>query len=181
MSELITIARPYAKAAFENAQKKKKLADWASILQNFAVLVADKRANSFLSNPTVKREDKVALLEGFISDLDEDTKVEITNFLLLLAEYNRLTALPEIAQLYMIYRDEYEKSMEVEVTSARLLDSAQEMALTQALSKRLNRDVSLRVNVDDSLLGGVIIQAGDFVIDGSVRGKLAELAAQLTV
>lgn len=181
MSELTTIARPYAKAAFENAQKRKKLTEWDKTLQLFAAIVTDKRANAFLSNPTVNTEDKVSLLIGFVPELDDNTKSEVTNFLLLLAEYGRVVVLPEIAQLYAVYRDEYEKSVEVKVISARPLDSTQEQSLVQALSKRLNREVNLNIQVDDSLLGGAIIQAGDLVIDGSVRGKLEKLAAQLAV
>lgn len=181
MSELTTIARPYAKAAFEYSQNKKQLGEWASMLETFAVVVADKKAYDFLSNPTINQEDKISFLLGFIPDNDDKIKPGLNNFLQLLAEYNRLTILPEIAVLYHSYRADYEKSLEVKVISAMDLDSEQEEALKKALSKKLNREVSLSVHIDDSLLGGAIIQAGDLVIDGSVRGKLDKLAARLAV
>lgn len=181
MSELTTIARPYAKAAFEYAQQKKQLAEWAEILQTFATIVADKQAYAFLSNPTIKREDKISLLLGFVPKLDDNIKPEVTNFLQLLAEYSRLNVLPEITELYFAYRADYEKSMEVNVTSAKPLENEQEQALKEALSKKLNREITLSVHIDESLIGGAIIQAKDFVIDGSVRDKLKKLATRLAV
>lgn len=181
MLELITIARPYAKAVFEYAQARKELAEWADVLQVLAMVATDKQAYVFLANPIIKREHKISLLLGFISDLGDNIKLKATNFLQLLAEYDRLTALPEIAQLYLVYRADYEKSTEVQVTSARPLDNEQQQNLIKALSRRLNLDVSLNVHIDDSLLGGAIIKVGDLVINGSVRGLLDNLSARLTV
>ena len=181
MSELTTIARPYAKAAFDYAQENKQITEWADVLVIFSEIVANKRAYDFLANPTISRDDKVEFLLGFVPDLDDNINTVTTNFLKLLAEYSRLTVLPEIAHHYLNYRADYEKSMEVNVISAKPLENEQEKSLVTALSKRLNRDVSLSVQIDDSLLGGAIIQAGDFVIDGSVRGKLNKLAARLAV
>ncbi|WP_367608047.1 F0F1 ATP synthase subunit delta [Legionella sp. W05-934-2] len=181
MSELTTIARPYAKAIFDHAQKKKKLAEWANILHVLASVAADKKAYAFLSNPTINREDKISLLLGFVPKIEDSMKDETKNFLSILAEFGRLTILPEITALYFTYRADYEKSMEVKVTSSKPLEKEQEQALVKALSKKLNREVSLSVEINESLLGGAIIQAGDFVIDGSVRGKLEKLAARLAV
>jgi len=181
MSELITVARPYAKAAFEYAQRQKELAGWGTVLENLAVVAANDDAFAFLSNPTVKREDKVTFLLGFVDDSKDGLRTGLENFVRLMAEYGRLTILPEIARLYHAYRAEFEKSMEVTLTSAKPLDNQQEETLKQALSRRLNREINLNVQIDDSLLGGAIIQAGDFVIDGSVRGKLDKLSTQLAV
>ena len=101
------------------------------------------------------------------------------NFIKLLAKYKRLAALPEIARLYESYKAELEKTVDVEVVSAFEMNSQQTDTLANALRRRLGRGVNLTVVVDSSIIGGVIIRAGDMVIDGSVKGKLAKLAEKL--
>jgi F-type H+-transporting ATPase subunit delta len=93
----------------------------------------------------------------------------------LLADNNRLAVLPEIATQYAVLRAEVENTVEVTVTSALPLDAAQSEKLTQALTRRLRRTVRLHAEVDASLIGGAIVRAGDFVVDGSLRGRIERL------
>lgn len=108
--------------------------------------------------------------------LDEEAR----NFVRLLVDYRRLSLLPEIRELYETMRAEAEGRLEVDVRTAFPLDARQREMLVAALKRRFGREVNLAETVDPDLIGGVEIRAGDLVIDGSVRGRLAALAAQLT-
>ena len=101
------------------------------------------------------------------------------NFIHIVSENGRLVLLPEIAEQFELYKAEQEKSVDVEVTSAFALSDEQQDKLAKVLSARLSREVRLHAVEDSSLIGGVVIRAGDLVIDGSVRGKLAKLAEAL--
>ena len=103
----------------------------------------------------------------------------LVNLITLLATNKRLMLLPEIKALYEVYRAEQEKTLVVDVVSYSHFSAAQQQELIAALSKRLQRQVSLNVRIDPALLGGAVIQAGDLVIDGSVRGKLNKLTTDL--
>lgn len=170
--KLTTIARPYATAAFEYALAKKKLAAWEAMLQAGAQIARDETMNKLLQSPQMTHNDVVAIFCELLADkLDEEQK----NFINLLAEYDRLQALPEIAELFANYHAQHDKTMTVEISSAVALSKTQKKKFADALSKRLNLKVSLECKVDQALLGGAIIRAGDTVIDGSIRGKLNRL------
>lgn len=177
MAETTTVARPYARAAFEYANAKKGgLKRWSEMLELAASLVSDTSMRIHLASPGYSAEQKA----GVILDIcgEKLTKAG-SNFIRLLAEKNRLPLLPEIASLFEELRAEAEKTLEAEMISALPVDEAQREQIARALSARLQRDVVLNCVVDESLLGGAIIRAGDLVIDGSAQGKLAQLAAAL--
>jgi F-type H+-transporting ATPase subunit delta len=176
VAERATIARPYAKAAFQYAQDAKAFADWSRGLQAAADIVADSRVAALTKNPQTSQDDLVSI----ISDIAADKLAPgMQNFVRVLAENHRLLLLPEIAAHYEALRSDVENTIDVEVVSAVALNSAQADKLSQALSTRLKRKVRMQNSVDATLLGGAVVRAGDLVIDGSLKGRLQRLATEL--
>ncbi len=176
MAEKVTIARPYARAAFAYAQEHSALAKWSELLGNAAAVVADERVARLLSSPRVTPAQLVDLI-GEVSggNLDEQGR----NFLSTLAQNRRLSLLPEIAATYEVLRAEVENIADVQITSAVALTDAQRERLASALRKRLKREIRLHCDVDPSLVGGAIVRSGDLVIDGSLKSGLERLASEL--
>lgn len=176
MAENTTVARPYAQAAFELARGKGALRAWSEGLQLAAAVVADARVKKLIANPRVRPEQIQGLILGVCAT---HLASEGQNLIKVLIQNRRLALLPEIAALYESYRAEAERTLAAEVISAFPVSDEQQAKIAQALKKRLGRDISLVCKVDDTLLGGVIIRAGDLVIDGSVTGQLGKLAGAL--
>ncbi|NLW05281.1 MAG: F0F1 ATP synthase subunit delta [Pseudomonadaceae bacterium] len=176
MADYNTLARPYAKAAFEYALSEGKLADWSAMLGLVAEAASNKEVAVFLLNPSLSSDVKAELLLEICQAKIDD---QSSNFIKLLSEKSRLPLIPVIAGMYEAFRAEQEKSVEAIVTSAFALEADQQQLLVNALRKRLNREVTLKVEIDKRLIGGVIIRTGDLVIDGSIRGKIAKLAESL--
>lgn len=174
MVEKVTVARPYARAAFEAAQEHKDFERWSQMLAAAATTVADERVVKLLSSPRVQPTDLVELIAE-ASSADERGR----NFLSTLALNRRLGVLPEVAAIYEELRAQVENITDVHVTSAVQLDEAQRTRLTAALKKRLKSEVRLHCSVDAGLIGGAIVRAGDFVIDGSLKARLERLASQI--
>ena len=176
MSEAITIARPYAQAAFDQAQKQNDLKGWSDTLLAGAEAVANPEMAMLVASPraTAKQiEEVMRALCGTKAGSAQD------NFVRLLAENRRLEVLPEIAAIYELLRAEAEKALDVTVASAFELNDAQKQKITAALTKRMNRKITLNCRTDKQLLGGIVIRAGDKVIDGTVRARLGEMANAL--
>ena len=177
MAERSTLARPYARAAFEVAQAEGDLARWSEMLELVATIVADEQVQPLLDDPTLEPEQLSELVLGVAGDrLDEEGR----NLIRLLAENRRLALMPEIVELFAELRSEAERVVDVEVRAAAELDEATRDRYAEALKKRLGRDVRLHCIVDDSLLGGAVITAGDLVIDGTVGYRLDRLARTIT-
>ncbi|MBV8802964.1 MAG: F0F1 ATP synthase subunit delta [Gammaproteobacteria bacterium] len=175
-SNMTTLARPYAVAAFETALEKDNLTSWKNMLNNAAQVIQDNQVATLLDNPKVTTKQLIELICDVLTPvLDTEKK----NFLHLLAEYKRLPLLPNIVTLFTTYCAEHEKYINVDVISAVTLDATYQQKLVQSLTKRLQRNVSLHCTVDPKLLGGILVRAGDTVIDGSVRGKLNRLLESL--
>lgn len=173
MAEASTIARPYAKAAFEYALAKGALDDWSGMLALVAQVVSDDELRSrVLDNPKLSSAQKADVVVDVCGEAVND---DLNNFIRLVGQKGRLTALGVIAEQFEALKAQQEKRMEVEILSAFALSEAQEQSLASALAKRLDREISITTQVDPSLLGGVILRAGDTVIDGSVRGRLSRL------
>ena len=172
-----TIARPYAKAAFEEAQGHKVLGPWSDSLQRASAVVKDPRVQNLLGNPAVTHSE----LAKFVIDLaGPELDEQGRNFVQTLAENRRLAYLPEISTLFDELKDEAEGVIDVTVTSAAPLQDSQRDALSSALQRRLKRQIRLHVQTNPELIGGAILQAGDLVIDGSVRTRLDRIAYELT-
>lgn len=171
-----TLARPYAKAAFEFASAAGRIDAWSGMLSLAAVAVDVPQVAELLKNPRLTSEKKVqTLVQLFGSDIDEAFR----NFVSTLGDNDRLDVLPTIRELFEELKAEAEKTLDVEVQTAFELTPAQLQTLAAALSKRLDRTVNPQQVVNPALIGGVVIRAGDVVVDGSVRGKLSQLAESL--
>ena len=171
-----TLARPYAKAAFEFAGSAGRIDAWSGMLSLAAVAVEVPQIADLLKNPRLTSESKVKTLVQLLgSDVDEAFR----NFVSTLGDNDRLDVLPTIRELFEELKAEAEKTIDVEVQTAFELTPAQLQTLAAALSKRLDRTVNPQQVVNPALIGGVVIRAGDVVVDGSVRGKLSQLAESL--
>ncbi|MGA7799599.1 MAG: F0F1 ATP synthase subunit delta [Gammaproteobacteria bacterium] len=177
MAELTTIARPYAQAIFELAHAEDRLPAWSDMLALAAAVVADPQIEALIDSPQLTEEQLSELLTGICGErLDEHGR----NVIRLLAENHRLAMLPEIARLYEQRRSQAEGAVHAQLISAFAATDAQQAAVIEALKKRLGRDIQLECSVDTGLLGGAVVRAGDLVIDGSVRGRLARLGTALS-
>lgn len=173
MAELTTLARPYAKAAFEYAQANKDLAGWSAMLATAAAVAQQDVIQQVISLPSYTADQKAQI---FVDVCGDQLTGPGQNFIKNLAANKRLPLLPHIAAIYGQLKAEQEKSIDVEVVSAFTLSADLQEKLATALSKKLSCDVRVQASVDKNLIGGAIIRAGDTVIDGSVRGRLAKLA-----
>lgn len=177
MADRTTIARPYARAAFEQAQRESLLKDWNEALGLVADVVRDDRVQRLLGSPHVTTAELARLVTDIAGPrLGEQGR----NFVMTLANNRRLGYLPEIASLFRQMKDAAEGVVDVTVTSAAPLDGAQQKTLSGALSRKLQRDVRLHCELDPSLLGGAVLRAGDLVIDGSLRARLERIANTLS-
>ena len=177
MSDLTKLARPYAKAAFEFARDRNDLSGWSKMLGFAAQAILEPAVDDLTRNPHVAQAE---LANMVVQTGGEGFQGEFSNLLNLLAENRRLALLPEIAEQYEHYRREEERRLRVRVVSAKALNEDQSQRMSQALAQRFDREISLHNEVDESLVGGAIIYAGDTVIDGTVRGRLQKLAMNLT-
>jgi len=176
MSEALTTARPYAQAAFEEAQKLSDLKGWSEVLLALAEAVNYPEICNVISSPRVVK----AQLGGLLGDvLGGKLKPQQMNFIKLLAENQRLPLLPEIASIFEVLKSEAEKSVDVEVDSAFELSAAQQDKIVSSLKKRMGREIKLTCKVNKELLNNMVIRAGDKVIDGSARTRLSEMATAL--
>ena len=173
MSQALTLARPYARAAFAIARDAGKLPGWSDALGFAARVAADPRVAALLGHPRLGRDDAVALLA--IDGAD----AAFADFLGLLFDNRRLQQLPEISGLFEQLRAEAEHVVKATVTSAAELSGEELDKIKAALRKRFGRDVEVSTAVDASLIGGAVIDAGDVVIDGSLKGKLSRLQTAL--
>ncbi len=177
MAERQTLARPYAEAVFKLAQEQDRLQDWSDTLGFMAVVMADKAMRGVLDQPEIENDRFVALIKDICAGrMDEQAE----NLLQLLLENNRLSLFAEIVSLFDSFKADAERTVEVEVLSAFALDAGQQKSIAAAMEKKLGCAVTLQLKEDDSLMGGIVIRAGDLVIDGSAKGYLGELATHLT-
>jgi F-type H+-transporting ATPase subunit delta len=177
MSSLTTLARPYAKAAFELARGADALSHWDDLLGVVSEIVTAEPMASLLGSPQVE---KSQLIEIINEALGESADQHFGDFIAVLGRNGRLPLLPEISALFRMLRQDEEQRLSVRVVSAVPLAGDQEMRLKQALAKRYQRDIELESVVDQSVLGGAVIYAGGEVIDGSLRGRLQKLQASLS-
>ncbi|UDW83416.1 F0F1 ATP synthase subunit delta [Pasteurella canis] len=175
MSELTTIARPYAKAAFDFAVEQSAVEKWAEMLKFSSELIKDETMQTFLNSSFSSNK----LADTVISICGDQIDQYGQNLIRLMAENKRLIVLPAVYQEFQHYVEEHQKIVEVQVISAQPLNVAQSEKIVAAMEKRLARKVKLNCSLDSSLIAGVIIRTDDFVIDGSSRGQLARLANEL--
>jgi F-type H+-transporting ATPase subunit delta len=178
MAELRTLARPYAKAAFQAASETSSVQLWADQLTLLGSISAEAKVADAISSSTIDAATQVSTLTNLAGD---DLGVAVNNFLHVLASNKRLLLLPSIADLFAELKADLERSVEVNISTAFALDSAVETKLTEALKNKLQREIHVNTNIDKSLLGGVVVRAGDIVIDGSIKGRIAKLAEAMSI
>jgi len=176
MAEKSTIARPYAEAVFETAQASGELKQWSALLQTVALITADADMQNIIGNTSVNKEQLAQLIVDIAADVVTD---QGRNLIRLLSENRRLNVVAEICEQFETLKAEAEKTVEAEIVSAQEVSAAQKTLIADKLKARLGREVTLKCTVDESLMGGAIIKAGDMVIDGSVSGQLNKLSVEL--
>jgi F-type H+-transporting ATPase subunit delta len=177
-ADAITIARPYAEAVFAQAEESGKLDIWSEMLSFLTQVVTDPAVAPIIGNPLIDRQSLTdLLLEIGVDHINE----EGGNLIRLLVQNGRLVLVPEIESLFETLKAEKERTLSVHVTSAYALKPEQEKTIAEALKAKLGRDVTISSEKNPDLIGGVHIRAGDLVIDGSVRGKLQQLANELGI
>ncbi len=177
MADRLTIARPYAKAAFKQAQADGQLGSWSDALNATAIAVADPRVKALIGSPRVTG----AQLAGLLADVAQLAPDGGSRRLVdTLAENKRLGYLPEIAKLFDVLKDEAEGVVDVTITTATALGQEEQGKLQQALEKRFSRKVRVHAAIDPDLIAGAVVRAGDLTIDGSYKSRLERLAYELT-
>ncbi|MGL5005832.1 MAG: F0F1 ATP synthase subunit delta [Plesiomonas sp.] len=175
MSTMTTVARPYAKAAFDFAVEQNAITHWQDML-GFAAEVARNEEIAPLLDGALAPEALSNLLIAICAEqLDEYGQ----NLIRVMAENRRLAVLSDVLLQFTELRTAYEATVEVDVTSATPLSQEQQDKIIAAMERRLARKVKLNCNIESSVMGGVVIRAGDLVIDGSIRGRLTRLTESL--
>lgn len=176
MAELLTLARPYAKAAFAFASEQGATDNWSNVLQMLSAAVQDEAFSAYLNRPELTPAEQVSV---FAKVLGENQTQEVSNFLTLLADNDRLALLPEIETEYELLKSQNNNTVDVVIESAFPVTSVQEQLLVQALEKKFNAAVNVTVEVNPALIAGVVIRAGDQVIDDSALNKLEKMRTRL--
>lgn len=176
MAENVTIARPYAEAAFQLAKEAGSLNNWADALGHMAAAAADPAVRRLLADPTRTSVDRGFL---FLATVPGDLTDEHRGFARVLAQNNRLTLLPEVFEQFIELKNDHERNAVAYISSAFPMDDATVARLLADLEPRFGRHLEARVRIDPELIGGVKVAVGDEVIDASVRGKLAAMATAL--
>jgi len=176
MAENSTIARPYAQAAFDIAKANNDLSNWSDMLAAAAMVASDTNMAEAIDSPHVNDNDVVTL---FLDVCGDKLNNEGKNFVRVLSENKRLNILSEIGNAFEQFRADAEGTLDAEVITAFPLSDTQQQNIVAGLKKRLGRDISLTTRVDDTLIGGAIIRAGDMVIDGTVTRRLEDLTHSL--
>ena len=185
MADTNTVARPYAQAIFEVAQENNALDELSESLAVAKDLLADGQALAFLARPSLNDQERLEFLQALFARAVGEKSVfsgasrHGTNFLKLLLENGRVVALPAIADQFEALKARVENSVDAVISSASPLSQQQQKELAMSLSKRLGRDVRVSTEIDENLIGGAVIRAGDVVIDGSLRSRLEGLANAL--
>lgn len=176
MLENSTIARPYASAVFGLAQETGQVQEWSAMLELLGLLASDKTMRGLITNPRVSRQQ----LQELVTDLCGDGLTGFgRNLVTLLVQAGRLQYAPSIKNRYEQLRADAEGKVDVEVVTAYSLDRQQQDSIAGTISARLGKQVNIRTSVDESLIGGAVIRAGDSIIDASLRGRLTRMRNEL--
>jgi len=179
MSDFDTAARPYARALFELASEENKLQQWQENLQQAAVIAADADMHNMFEQPAILAAELAELFLSVASAAGVEADDNFSNLIRLLAENDRLAALPTISAQFATLKQEAEGKIEVMVRSAQELTAEQQQSIASSMAKRLGKEVSISTEIDTSLIAGAIITAGDLVIDGSASGRMQKLTIAL--
>ncbi len=176
MSDFTTAARPYANAVYDIAFETSSLESWGDALANLATVIADAQMNELLDSPELGKNQKGELV---IQVLGDKLTEKQQNLVKLMAENGRLKLMADVLEQFEVARAKAENKIEAEVISAFELSEQQTNELVNTLKNKLGKDITLTVTIDESLIGGVIIKAGDTIIDASMKSQLDSLALSL--
>ncbi|MDJ0928784.1 MAG: F0F1 ATP synthase subunit delta [Gammaproteobacteria bacterium] len=183
MAQIGAVARPYAQAVFELAQESGQLDGWSALLGSASQVIKNSDLRAVMRAPGADLGGVASLIAETCGKDPEAAVVagsaQGSNFFRLLAENRRIEALPAIAEAFEHLKAEVENKVDVVLTAATQVDAGQQVRMTEALKQRFGRDVRLRFEQDENLIGGARLQADDHIIDGSVRTRLAKLASAL--
>ncbi|MFS1563337.1 MAG: F0F1 ATP synthase subunit delta [Candidatus Arsenophonus phytopathogenicus] len=171
MSEITTVARPYAKAAFDFAVENQLVDKWQNMLSFIAEATRNQQIGKLLSGSIAPE----TLAKTFITICGDEIDEHVRNLIRIMAENGRLSTLPEVLKQFIQLRAFLESTVDIDVISATELNEKQQFKISAAMEKRLSRKVKLNCKIDKSVIAGVIIRAGDLIIDGSVRGRIERL------
>ncbi len=176
MAEITTVARPYAEAVARLARQSESWQAWSAMLALAAQVSADPQVATLAGNPAVPAEQ---VAEVIVAVCGDRLSVEGRNFVRLLADNKRFAALPEIAHLFEEIKAKQEGVLDARITTAYPLSDGQMAGLVAKLETKFGKKIDARQEVDTELIGGLVIQVGDEVMDASVRGRLSSMAATL--
>lgn len=176
MSEQVTVARPYAEAAFALAREQHRLPQWAEMLKVASNVANDPTVRAALDNPKLDNAAKESLLLSLCGDA---LSAEGKSFVRVLLESDRIAVLSDIRRLFDSLKDSADGVARAHIVSAFPVDDVQLGALKVALEKRFGKKIDATVSVDPQLIGGARVTVGDTVIDASVRGELEAMSSQL--
>ncbi|MBY0474598.1 MAG: F0F1 ATP synthase subunit delta [Nitrosomonas sp.] len=176
MAEAITVARPYAEAAYKFAVESKELSKWSKILQLAAAIAQDDQVKLLIGNPLIS----VKQLGELIQEIGGNKfTTEARNLIILMAENKRVLVLPQVSQLFEQLKAQHEGVLEAKIISAFKMQGDQINKLVDKLEQKFNRKIEAQVSVDPELIGGIKVEIGDETLDASVRGKLEAMAVAL--
>lgn len=176
MADFETAARPYARAIFELASSEGTLQAWEDKLTAASLIASDADMQSVFEQPEILAFQRAELFLSVIDGAGIKSDDDFSNLIKLLADNGRLPAIPSIAEIFATLKQEAEGKIEVRVRSAQELTDAQEKQIAKSMAKRLGKEVSITSEIDDSLIAGAVITAGDLVIDGSASGRMEKLS-----
>lgn len=176
MTDFTTAARPYANAVYDTASESNSLDSWGDALTNLAAIVSDAQISKLLESPDLGKAEKGELIIKVLGDNLTDKQ---QNLVRLMAENNRLKLMPDVLAQFEVARAKAENKIEAEITSAFELSAEQVSELVNTLKNKLGSDITVTTSIDESLIGGVIIKAGDTIIDASMKSQLDSLALSL--
>ena len=176
MAELNTLARPYAKAVFQQALQEGDLASWEKQISVLSAICQTENVSKIITSPSITSEQQASILVELCAD---ELSSKGRNFVAVLAENKRLGLLPQIQHLFAELKANQERTVDVEISTAFPLGDEIQGKLADSLAKKLEREIRVNTLVDKNLVGGILVRAGDIVIDGSVRGRLAKLAESM--
>lgn len=184
MADQLTIARPYAQAIFNQAVADGRLEQWLVVLQGLALIVSDTKMKALFEDPEVSTDQINALIYDTLKQACSDAVIgladKLKNTLSLLAEEKRLVLAPEVEILFHRLLADHQKRVELDVYSAVLMDEAQQAEMIKAMEKRFDSKVTITFHEDKTLIGGALVRSGNWVLDNSIRGKMARLEELLT-
>ncbi len=177
--EHIKIASRYVSSLFQVVETKKDRDSVAKDLQDLDAMLADSEAlRHFINSPVLSESDQINAVTALAKKAKFSSYTQ--NLLNILLENRRLSVLPSVISEAMSYLNEQSGILPVSVTTARKLTDTEAKTLQKDIQQAVGQDVSLKTQIDEALIGGVVVQLGSTLIDGSIKAKLDKIERQLT-